>query len=119
MSQSVVVVEELTKRFGDFTAVDRVSFEVNAGRGRRIPRAERLGQDHHAADAPGAASSDRGDGAGARIDDVTRQAEAIRPRVGYMSQKFALYDELTRLGEPLLLCRRVRRCRTSSRCGRR
>ncbi|MBN2501258.1 MAG: ABC transporter ATP-binding protein [Anaerolineales bacterium] len=94
MSDLVVVAENLTKRFGDFTAVDNVSFELERGEvlgylgpngsgksttirmllGLLLPtsgRAEVLGY------------------------DVEHEPEEIRSRVGYMSQKFALYDDLT------------------------
>jgi ABC-2 type transport system ATP-binding protein len=94
MTDLAVLADGLTKRFGDFTAVDGVSFEVRTGEvvgyvgpngsgktttirmllGLLLPsagRAEVLGF------------------------DSARQTEAIRPLVGYMSQKFALYDELT------------------------
>ena len=94
MSQKVVVVEELTKRFGDFTAVDRVSFEVNLGEVVGYLGPNGSGKTTTLRMLLGLLRPTSGR---ARVldCDVTRQAEAIRPRVGYMSQKFALYDELT------------------------
>ena len=94
MSEPVIVVDHLTRRFGDFVAVNAVSFEVQPGEiigylgpngsgktttfrmllGLLIPsqgRASVLGY------------------------DVAHQAEQVRSRVGYMSQKFAIYDDLT------------------------
>jgi ABC-2 type transport system ATP-binding protein len=91
---TVVQVEGLTKRFGDFTAVDRVTFEVQAG--------DVLG--YLGPNGSGKTTTIRmllglllpSEGSGQVLGyDIVRQAEAIRERVGYMSQKFALYDELT------------------------
>jgi ABC-2 type transport system ATP-binding protein len=94
MSQSVVVVEELTKRFGEFTAVDRVSFEVEAGEVVGYLGPNGSGKTTTLRMLLGILRPTSGT---ARVLgwDATRQAEAIRSRVGYMSQKFALYDELT------------------------
>ena len=94
MSEIVVQTNELTKRFGDFTAVDRVSFEVRAG--------EVMG--YLGPNGSGKTTTIRmllgmllpsGGSASVLGFDSTRQAEDIRARVGYMSQKFALYNELT------------------------
>jgi ABC-2 type transport system ATP-binding protein len=94
MDEIVVHAHELTKRFGDFTAVDRVSFEVRLG--------EVMG--YLGPNGSGKTTTIRmllglllpsGGRANVLGFDSTRQAEAIRSRVGYMSQKFALYDELT------------------------
>ncbi len=94
MTDTVIAVNELVKKFGDFTAVDHVSFEIQRGEvvgylgpngsgktttmrmllGLLLPtagRAEVLGF------------------------DIQREAERIRPLVGYMSQRFALYEDLT------------------------
>lgn len=93
-SEVAVVADGLTKRFGDFTAVDSVSFEVRAGEvvgyvgpngsGKTTTIRMLLGLLRP--------SAGRGEVLGY---DIVRQTEAIRPLVGYMSQKFALYDELT------------------------
>jgi ABC-2 type transport system ATP-binding protein len=94
VTETVVSVRGLSKRFGDFTAVDQVSFEVHAGEivgylgpngsGKTTTLRMLLGLLRPSA---GAAS--------VLGYDVVREAEAIRRRVGYMSQKFALYDDLT------------------------
>lgn len=93
-SEVAVVADGLTKRFGDFTAVDSVSFEVRAGEvvgyvgpngsGKTTTIRMLLGLLRP--------SAGRGEVLGY---DIVRQTDAIRPLVGYMSQKFALYDELT------------------------
>ncbi len=90
----VVQTHGLTKRFGDFTAVDGVTFDVRAG--------EVLG--YLGPNGSGKTTTIRmlmglllpSAGAAQVLGfDIVAQAEAIRQRVGYMSQKFALYDELT------------------------
>jgi ABC-2 type transport system ATP-binding protein len=94
MSEVVVEARDLTKRFGDFTAVDRVSFEVHRG--------DILG--YLGPNGSGKTTTLRmllglllpSEGGGTVLGyDILEQAETIRARVGYMSQKFALYDELT------------------------
>ena len=94
MNEVVARVEHLSKHFGDFTAVDDVSFEVEAGdivgylgpngSGKTTTIRMMLGLLRP--------SSGR-----ARLMgiDTQQDPEAIRARVGYMSQRFALYDELT------------------------
>jgi ABC-2 type transport system ATP-binding protein len=84
----------LTKRFGDFTAVDRVSFTVDPGEvvgylgpngsGKTTTIRMLLGLLQ-----PTAGSAE------VLGYDIVRQAEEIRARVGYISQKFALYFDLT------------------------
>ncbi len=97
MTDDVVVqTEELSKQFGDFIAVDRVSFEVLRG--------EVVG--YLGPNGAGKTTTIRmllglllPSGGWAKVlgFDSRSEAEAIRARVGYMSQKFALYDELTAL----------------------
>ncbi len=94
MNDFVIETHGLTRRFGDFTAVDAVTFSVARGdvvgylgpngSGKTTTMRMLLGLL-----APSAGS--------ARVlgYDIHRQTEAIRQRVGYMSQKFALYGELT------------------------
>ncbi len=94
MAETVIDVQKLTKRFGDFTAVDHISFDVQAG--------EVLG--YLGPNGSGKTTTIRmllgllqpSDGTAQVLGfDIRKQAESIRPLVGYMSQKFALYDELT------------------------
>lgn len=96
MSNQVLPLEVLglTKKFGDFTAVNHVSFTVQPG--------EVLG--YLGPNGSGKTTTIRmlcglmkpTDGT-ARIMgiDVTKDPEAVKPHIGYMSQKFALYDDLT------------------------
>ena len=94
MSELAVQVDRLTKRFGDFTDVDGISFEVRPGEVVGYLGPNGSGKTTTIRMLLGLLRPTAG-----RAEvlgfDVERQAEAIRPLVGYMSQKFALYDELT------------------------
>ncbi len=94
MSDAVVRIQELTKCFGDFTAVDRVSFEVRRGEVFGYLGPNGSGKTTTIRMLLGLLRPTSGQ-AMVFGQDVTRQVEAIRSRVGYMSQKFALYHELT------------------------
>ncbi len=94
MGDPVIIAEGLTRRFGDFVAVDHVSFSVEAG--------EVVG--YLGPNGSGKTTTIRmllgllepSDGRATVLGfDAFRQSEAVRARSGYMSQKFALYDELT------------------------
>ncbi|MER3458893.1 MAG: ABC transporter ATP-binding protein [Chloroflexota bacterium] len=91
---SVIQVKDLTRRFGDFIAVDHVSFEVRAGEVVGYLGPNGSGKTTTIRMLLGLLRPSAGE---ARVlgYDVVRQTEAIRERVGYMSQKFALYHELT------------------------
>jgi ABC-2 type transport system ATP-binding protein len=92
--EHAIEVEKLTKRFGDFTAVDRVSFDVRAGEVLGYLGPNGSGKTTTIRMLLGLLQPSAGN---AKVlgFDIRTQAEAIRPLVGYMSQKFALYDELT------------------------
>src|SRR3990172_4911677 len=96
MSVPVIYVENLTRRFGDFVAVDHINFEVQAG--------EVVG--YLGPNGSGKTTTIRmllgllkpSDGKATVLGyDVFKQSEEIRMRVGYLSQKFAIYDDLTTL----------------------
>jgi ABC-2 type transport system ATP-binding protein len=90
----VIFAEGLTRCFGDFTAVDRVSFSVRAGEVVGYLGPNGSGKTTTIRMLLGLLLPSAGR---ARVlgYDVVRQAEQVRARVGYMSQKFALYHELT------------------------
>ncbi len=92
--QVVVRTEGLTKRFGDLTAVNAVSFEVKAGEVLGFLGPNGSGKTTTIRLLLGLLLPSSGRSWVLGFDSV-REAEAIRQRVGYMSQRFALYHELT------------------------
>lgn len=90
----VVHTHQLTKHFGDFTAVDQVSFEIRQGEVVGYLGPNGSGKTTTIRMLLGLLLPSEGE-AQVLGHDVLREAEAIRSEVGYMSQKSALYDELT------------------------
>src|SRR5712691_2321828 len=92
--EPMIECEGLTKRFGTFTAVDHVSFSVGKGSIFGFLGPNGSGKSTVIRMLCGILEPTEGD---ARIGgrDVVRQSEAIKEMIGYMSQKFSLYDELT------------------------
>jgi len=91
--EHVVEVKDLTRRFGDFTAVDRVSFHVEHGEIFGYLGANGAGKSTTIRMLCGLLAPTEGDAvvAGARI---SRRPEKVKRNIGYMSQKFSLYPEL-------------------------
>ena len=94
MTESVISVENLTRRFGDFVAVDHINFDVHPG--------EVVG--YLGPNGSGKTTTIRmllgllepSDGKATVLGfDAFKQSEEVRARAGYMSQKFAIYDDLT------------------------
>jgi ABC-2 type transport system ATP-binding protein len=94
MPDTVIEVRDLVKKFGDFTAVDHVSFDVARGEVVGYLGPNGSGKTTTIRMLLGLLLPTSGS---ARVlsFDIAHQAERIRPLVGYMSQKFALYEELT------------------------
>src|SRR6267154_4022293 len=92
--QPMIEVERLTKRFGAFTAVDHVSFSVGKGSIFGFLGPNGSGKTTMIRMLCGILEPTEGT---ARIGghDVVRDTEPIKEMIGYMSQKFSLYDELT------------------------
>ena len=89
-----IQAEKLTKRFGDFTAVDAISFEVTKGEIFGFLGANGAGKTTAMRMFCGLSTPTSGSATIAG-HDVYRGAEKIKERIGYMSQKFSLYEDLT------------------------
>ena len=91
---AMIECDGLTKRFGNFTAVDHVTFSVGRGSIFGFLGPNGSGKSTVIRMLCGILEPSEGT---ARIDgrDVVRESEAIKEMIGYMSQKFSLYDELT------------------------
>ena len=85
---------QLTKRFGSFTAVDSVSFEVAAGSIFGLLGANGAGKSTTIRMLCGLLASSSGTAEVGGVD-INRNPEAVKRRIGYMSQRFSLYDDLT------------------------
>lgn len=96
MPAEVIVAQGLTRRFGNFTAVDHVSFTVQEGDILGYLGPNGSGKTTTIRMLLGLLLPTEG-GASVLGYDVVQQAEQLRAQVGYMSQKFALYNELTAL----------------------
>lgn len=94
MNNPIISVRDLTKRFGDFTAVDRISFDVARGEIFGFLGANGAGKTTAMRMLCGLSFPTSGSGMVAGFD-VRTQAEQIKCHVGYMSQRFSLYDDLT------------------------
>lgn len=92
--KNVIEVENLTKKFGDFTAVNSISFEVKKGEIFGFLGANGAGKTTAMKMLIGIAKPTSGNAQVAGFD-VFSQPEEIKKNIGYMSQKFALYDDLT------------------------
>ena len=93
-SEKVIIAEHLTKRFGDFTAVNEISFEVNKGEIFGFLGANGAGKTTAMRMLCGLSIPTSGKASVAGFD-VFRQTEHIKRNIGYMSQKFSLYEDLT------------------------
>ena len=91
---NAIVVEGLTKRFGSFTAVDNISFDVAAGEVFGFLGANGAGKTTAMRILVGLLAPTEGRAQVAGFD-VRTSADAVRRNIGYMSQKFSLYGDLT------------------------
>jgi ABC-2 type transport system ATP-binding protein len=94
MTEPVIVVENLTRRFGEFTAVDHINFQVGAGEVVGYLGPNGSGKTTTIRMLLGLLQPTEGRATVLGFD-AFRQSEEVRKRSGYMSQKFALYDDLT------------------------
>jgi ABC-2 type transport system ATP-binding protein len=92
--EPVISVVNLTRRFGDFVAVDHINFEVGAGEIVGYLGPNGSGKTTTIRMLLGLLAPSDGKASVLGFDAFT-QSEEVRKRAGYMSQKFALYDDLT------------------------
>jgi ABC-2 type transport system ATP-binding protein len=92
--ENVIQVENLTKKFGDFIAVNEISFEVKKGEIFGFLGANGAGKTTAMKMLIGISTPTSGSAQVAGFD-VFKNPENIKKNIGYMSQKFALYDDLT------------------------
>lgn len=93
-AEKIISTKNLTRRFGNFTAVDAISFEVEKGEVFGFLGANGAGKTTAMRMLCGLSLPTSGE---ARIAgfDIYRQTEQIKKNIGYMSQKFSLYEDLT------------------------
>lgn len=94
MNKIVIETNKLTKRFGEFTAVDAITFDVSQGEIFGFLGANGAGKTTAMRMLCGLLHPTSGAAAVAGFD-VFRQREKIKQNIGYMSQKFSLYEDLT------------------------
>jgi ABC-2 type transport system ATP-binding protein len=94
MEEIVIKTEKLTKRFGDFIATDAITFEVAAGEIFGFLGANGAGKTTAMRMLCGLSTPSSGQATIAGFD-IYRETEKIKRHIGYMSQKFSLYEDLT------------------------
>ncbi len=94
MNGTAVTVRELTRTFGDFVAVDRVTLDVARGEVFGFLGPNGAGKSTTIRMLCGLLTPTAGGGTVAGFD-LRREAERIKEHIGYMSQKFSLYEDLT------------------------
>ncbi|RLD21209.1 MAG: ABC transporter ATP-binding protein [Bacteroidetes bacterium] len=93
-SEIVIKVNNLTKKFGDFTAVDQITFDVKVGEIFGFLGANGAGKTTAIKMLIGLNRPTDGEAQVAGYD-VYRETEKIKQNIGYMSQKFSLYEDLS------------------------
>jgi len=93
-NETVIKTNKLTKRFGDFVAVDGISFEVHKGEIFGFLGANGAGKTTAMRMLCGLSIPTSGEAMVAGFD-VYKQPDSIKQNIGYMSQKFSLYEDLT------------------------
>jgi ABC-2 type transport system ATP-binding protein len=93
-SDLAITARDLTRTFGDFTAVDHITFSVHAGEVFGFLGANGAGKTTAMRMLIGLLAPSGGDATVAGFD-VLRESEKVKRSIGYMSQRFSLYDDLT------------------------
>jgi len=91
--KKVIEAENLVKKFGDFTAVDNITFQVNEGEIFGFLGANGAGKTTAMRMLCGLSKPTSGEGRVAGYD-IGKEAEKVKANIGYMSQKFSLYNDL-------------------------
>src|SRR6187549_73684 len=93
-AQLAIVAHDLTRRFGNFTAVDHITFDVRAGEVFGFLGANGAGKTTAIRMLTGLLTPS---GGAAKVagHDVYSESEAIKRTIGYMSQRFSLYEDLS------------------------
>ena len=94
MQETVIKTEKLTKRFGDFIAANELTFEVYKGEIFGFLGANGAGKTTAMRMLCGLSKPSSGSATVAGFD-VYKEPERIKKNIGYMSQKFSLYEDLT------------------------
>lgn len=100
-NEYAIVAKGLTKRFGNFTATDHITFSVRRGEIFGFLGANGAGKTTAMRMLCGLSRPSDGEATVAGFD-VYKESEMVKKNIGYMSQKFSLYDDLT-VGENLRL----------------
>ena len=94
MTEKAIEVKSLTKKFGDFTAVDAISFDVHRGQIFGFLGANGAGKSTTIRMLCGLLDPTSGTATVGGFD-IRREPERVKRTIGYMSQKFSLYEDLT------------------------
>lgn len=94
MSQIAVETKDLTRRFGTFTAVNKISLKIESGSIYGFLGPNGSGKSTTIRMLCSILSPSEGSGSILGLD-LARDSETIKTKIGYMSQKFSLYDDLT------------------------
>ena len=94
LGEAIIQVENLTKQFGSFTAVKGITFDVYKGEIFGFLGANGAGKTTAMKMLIGISNPTSGKANVAGLD-VATQADLVKKSIGYMSQKFSLYDDLT------------------------
>lgn len=93
MMEEIIIADKLTKQFGSFTAVDHISFTVKRGEIFGFLGANGAGKTTAMRMLCGLSKPTGGKASVAGFD-IARQSEKVKQHIGYMSQKFSLYEDL-------------------------
>lgn len=91
--EEIIIADKLTKQFGSFTAVDHISFTVKRGEIFGFLGANGAGKTTAMRMLCGLSKPTGGKASVAGFD-IARQSEKVKQHIGYMSQKFSLYEDL-------------------------